>query len=50
MWYRESRAASEAGAMGIWWGLPKWWRTWIVATKEIEADISSLQAEGIGEK
>jgi hypothetical protein len=50
MWFRESRAASAAGEMGRWWHLPKWWRTWIVATKEIETDISNLQIEGMGEK
>lgn len=50
MWWREATAASQAGVMGEWWELPAWWRAWVIATKEIERDISNLQIEGIGEK
>lgn len=50
MYWREARAASQAGALGNWWNLPAWWRAWIVAITEIETDISNLQVESVGGK
>ncbi len=41
MEWREASAAYEANALAIWFELPIWQRTWIIATVETKVDIGN---------
>ena len=45
MQWREAKAAYQANALAIWFELPDWQRTWIVAITETMNDIANIPME-----